>query len=80
MEINLKELNSKEKLLAYFQDNFDEMYAANYYELIDVITFIKNDLNINFVNSNCYSDLDNLKEVFEIITNENNKISYTIDA
>lgn len=75
MNIDLSILNTKKQLLQYFQENFDEMYSANYDALIDVLTFMKEPLEINIKGIEYFENKKELQEVLDIIVEENPRIA-----
>lgn len=75
LEIDLSIFNTKKKLLAYFASLFNEMYGLNYDALIDVLTYVKEPLTLEFLNEIQYENLEELKSILEIIHEENSLIT-----
>lgn len=71
LEIDLSIFNTKKKLLAYFASHFNEMYDLNYDALIDVLTYVKEPLTLEFLNEIQYENLEELKSILDIIHREN---------
>lgn len=71
LEIDLSIFNTKKKLLAYFASLFNEMYGLNYDALIDVLTYVKEPLTLEFLNEIQYENLEELKSILDIIHREN---------
>jgi hypothetical protein len=69
--------NTKKLLLDYFKSILDEMYSSNYDALIDALLFIDEKTDINILNIDQFNDKNNLIEVLNIISNnENISIKY----
>lgn len=74
IELDCLKYPSKKELLSYLRDNLEEMYSLNYDSLLDALTGYEFPLEINIKNKTLYEDYPNLKEVFEIVTNENKNV------
>mgnify|MGYP004484443077 CR=1 FL=1 len=74
IELDCLKYPSKKELLSYLRDNLEEMYSLNYDSLLDALTGYEFSLEINIKNKTLYEDYPNLKEVFEIVTNENKNV------
>ncbi len=74
IELDCLKYPSKKELLNYLRDNLEEMYSLNYDSLLDALTGYEFPLEINIKNKTLYEDYPNLKEVFEIVTNENKNV------
>lgn len=77
LTLDCKSFTSKLTLLAEIQKIFDEMYALNYDSLIDGARGYENELEISIDNISCYEDEQNLREVLDIISQENPQITIT---
>ena len=66
MIIDFKLLNTKEKFLKYMQEHLEDMYDLNYDALIDAITMYR-ELTLCLKNIDSYEDLENLKDIINII-------------
>lgn len=74
IELDCLKYPSKKELLSYLRDHLEEMYSLNYDSLLDALTGYEFPLEINIKNKTLYEDYPNLKEVFEIVTNENKNV------
>lgn len=79
-KIDLKKLNTKPLALKELATVIPEMFGLNYDALIDSATFFDEPLCIELENIDCFDDKQNLLEVFDIITNENPKFTYSIKS
>ena len=69
-----KTLSDKLTLLTEMQKVFDEMYSLNYDALIDGARGYEDELEISIDNISCYEDEQNLREILDIISEENTQI------
>ncbi|MDE7454398.1 MAG: hypothetical protein K2M64_01045 [Clostridia bacterium] len=76
--LDCKVYSAKIALLTQLQKVFDEMYSPNYDALIDAAKTYENNLEINVINTHCFEDERNLKEVLQIMTQDNPKITINI--
>lgn len=72
--LDFKILNTKELLFSFLKTKIDGLYSSNYDALIDALTFYKNDLTIQLINTDDYENKKELIEVLEIVKTENKMI------
>lgn len=77
LTLDCRLLSNKLALLAEMQKVFDEMYSLNYDALIDGARGYEDELEISIDNIGCYEDEQNLREVLDIISQENEQITIT---
>ncbi len=71
LQIDLKILNTKEKLISYLSSHIEGLYGTNYDALIDAMTYIHTPMTLELLHKNEYEDCEELEAIFKIIQKEN---------
>lgn len=68
--------SNKLEILKLFQFHLKEMYSLNYDALIDVLSELKEPIEIEIINYQNIQNFDEFKDVLDIICNDNSNIKY----
>ena len=69
-------LSNKLEILKLFQFHLKEMYSLNYDALIDVLSELKEPIEIEIINYQNIQNFNEFKDVLDIICNDNSNIKY----
>lgn len=76
--VDCESVCTKKQFLTEMKTVFDEMFGLNYDAFIDGARGIEHPLTITVLNINCYEDAQNLKEIFQIIEQENPLVRFAV--
>ncbi len=68
--------SNKLEILKLFQFHLKEMYSLNYDALIDVLSELKEPIEIEIINYQNIQNFNEFKDVLDIICNDNSNIKY----